>query len=133
MSRSPSLGTLLLFGSGLVGLSLPQKQCESLNEIRKAFVPDTCSNHFQTHSLFVLLIVRRLPPGSRVGLGVNGFGSFCRTTVGPFGTHHTNGPHPPGVTGNYAWEIYPITITLDEARPARSTLTIRNRKEAGHQ
>lgn len=30
--------------------------------------------------------------------GVNGFGSFCRINVVPFGTHHAIGPRPQGRT-----------------------------------
>lgn len=61
------------------------------------------------------------------------FGPFAEQWSDPSGPTMPLDHTPQGVTENDEWKVYPITITLDEARPAHPTLTIRNRKEAGHQ
>jgi hypothetical protein len=61
------------------------------------------------------------------------FGLFAEQGSGPSGPTMQLDQPPHGVTGNDEWKIYLNTITLDEAKPAHSTFTIRNRQEAGHQ
>ena len=60
-------------------------------------------------------------------------GLFGEQWSGPSGPTMQLDHTPQGVTENDEWKVYPITIALDEARHAHSTLTFRNRKEAGHQ